>query len=318
MPYSERTTHTGEITGLQSGATYRFRFGPDSKTYTFRTMPARADRPIRFATGGDTMHRKEWLEKTNRQALKYDPDFVMLGGDLAYENGDPKQVQRIYDWLDACKSTLVTAQGRVVPIVVTLGNHEVQGGFGKTAEQAPYFHNLFPFPGSRGYNVLDFGDYMSVIVLDSGHTAPIAGAQTMWLSQTLESRRDVPHKFPVYHVASYPSVRKFEEGGSPLIRQNWAPLFEKYGVRVAFENHDHAYKRTHPIRSGQVDYAHGVMYLGDGAWGVTPRDVHSDSWYLAKTASVRHFILVTLQGQHEQFRVIDEEGNTIDQYPSAP
>jgi hypothetical protein len=60
----------------------------------------------------------------------------------------------------------------------------------------------------------------------------------------------VPHLFPVYHVPGYPSVRAFDGATSAQVREHWAPLFERAGVRVAFENHDHAYKRTHPIRAG--------------------------------------------------------------------
>lgn len=43
------------------------------------------------------------MEKTNLQVLKYDPHFVLWGGDLAYVNGNPEAVKRWYDWFDACK-----------------------------------------------------------------------------------------------------------------------------------------------------------------------------------------------------------------------
>ena len=45
----------------------------------------------------------------------------------------------------------------------------------------------------------------------------------------------------------WPSVRG---GGQPArnIKDHWITLFEQHGVRLAFENHDHAYKRTYPIR----------------------------------------------------------------------
>ena len=36
---------------------------------------------------------------------------------------------------------------------------------------------------------------------------------------------------------------------------------------VVFENHDHNFKRIHPIRDGRRD-PDGVNYPGAGAWGV--------------------------------------------------
>jgi hypothetical protein len=226
-------------------------------------------------------------------------------------------VQRVYDWLDGAKNSLITADNRIVPILAAIGNHEVAGAYGKTAEHAPYYHNLFPFPGPQGYNALDFGDYMSLILLDTGHTNPIAGAQSEWLAATLEKRRHVPHVFPIYHVPAYPSVRKYEDKGNQLVRQHWTPLFDRFGVRVVFENHDHAYKRTRPLFGNKVDYTRGIIYLGDGAWGVDVRKVHPESWYLDKAVEARHFILATLHGRSQQFQAIDEDGKLIDQFPEA-
>jgi hypothetical protein len=87
-------------------------------------------------------------------------------------------------------------------------------------------------------------------------------------------------------VPAYPSVRK-DEGTTLEIRQHWVPLFEKAGVSAAFEHHDHAYKRTHPLLGGKVQDApaKGVTYLGDGAWGASIRKVRppADVPHIAKS-----------------------------------
>ncbi|MFQ5532453.1 MAG: hypothetical protein ACE5EP_01240, partial [Candidatus Methylomirabilales bacterium] len=158
--------------------------------------------------------------------------------------------------------------------------------------------------------VLDFGRYMSLILLDSGHTHPIAGMQRDWLRQTLADRQDTPHLFAVYHVPAYPSVRPVNYGVSATIREHWVPLFEQFGLDVAFEHHEHVYKRTHPIRADKID-SRGVLYLGDGTWGVWPRRPRDD-WYLAKTAKKRHFILTMIEGQNRSFVAIDSEGEVFD------
>jgi acid phosphatase type 7 len=125
-------------------------------------------------------------------------------------------------------------------------------------------------------------------------------------------------------VTGYPSVRAFDGHSEARVRAHWVPLFERYGVRVVFENHDHAYKRTRPIRQNAPS-ADGIVYIGDGAWGVTTREIGSRDpdleglpWYLEWAESVRHFILGTIQGTQHHFVMIDEDGYTFDEYPRTP
>lgn len=330
FPFAKRRLLRAELSGLEPDATYEFRFGDGSDILHFRTMPKVLARPLRFAIGGDTMHRPEWLEKTNLAALAHDPEFVVLGGDLSYENGEAAGVDKVIAWFDAYKKTMVTAGGRVVPVLVTIGNHEVRGGFvngivakylrdsGMTgdafrSELAPYYYALFASPGQPGYRALDFGDYLSLVFLDSNHTNPIEGEQSAWLAKTLSDRAGRPHLFPVYHVPGYPSVRPFEEPVNALVREHWIPLFEKSGVRLAFENHDHAFKRTKPILAGKVDPS-GITFLGDGSWGVEPRSPHGDSWYLEKSAGVRSFMIVTLDGPKRSVEVFDDDNKPLDSF----
>lgn len=334
FPFSERIIRRAELTGLIPDATYEFRIGEHGRRLLFRTMPHTALRPIRIAVGGDVRHRQEWMDRTNRVAASYSPDFVLFGGDLAYVDGDPRKIGRWYEWFESTMTTLVAPSGRMIPVLAAIGNHEVwhnrfadserdPAGFiqrhGLRERTATFFYDLFPFPGHMGYGVLDFGDYMSVLLLDTDHIRPIIGEQTTWLEEVLSHRRHVPHIFPVYHQPAYPSVRQFGETSSARVREHWSPLFERYGVRLAFENHDHAYKRTYPIRRGEVDPG-GVVYVGDGAWGVSTREIgmqHSEpAWYLAHAKSVRHFILLTVQGTHQHFVVVDENGAIIDEYPA--
>lgn len=325
MPYSDRTIHTVELTGLKPSRRYRFRFGPESKTYQFRTAPAELDGPFRFVVGGDVRHRQEWMEETNRQVSKFDPEFVAFGGDLAYADDRPDRVDRWYEFFDALKNSLTAREDRLIPILPGIGNHEVRQGYYSRHEEFDHspeardgiargYFALFAFPGNPAYNVLDFGRYLSMILLDTEHTSPVAEEQAQWLEKTLRDRREVPHVFPLYHVTAYPSHRNFDGRVEQLVREHWVPLFESLGVRVAFENHDHTYKRTHPIRGGRVD-AQGVVYMGDGSWGVTPRTVHplEDTWYLAAAESVRHFLLVTLYPNQRHVIAIDSKGRLIDE-----
>ncbi|WP_373522721.1 fibronectin type III domain-containing protein [Aquiflexum sp.] len=329
-PFSPRYVHRVGLQDLRSNTEYELRFASSDSIYYFRTLPKNLNnKSLKIAIGGDSMHRKEWFEKTSRVATSYDPDFVIIGGDMAYENGLAVNIQRIYDWFDVYTNTLVTDDNRIIPCIVAVGNHELVGGYytqhegyEQTSEFrgriAPYFYGLFAFPGQPGYNVLDFGKYLSLIILDTDHTNPIEGVQTEWLRRTLESRKNVTHKIPIYHVTAYPSVRDYNGITQTLVREIWTPIFEENGVKMAFENHDHAYKRTYPIKAQQIDES-GIVYVGDGSWGVQPREVHSldSAWYLKNVQSVRAFSLLTLEGGKFSLISVDEDGNVIDRFPES-
>ncbi len=358
FPHSDRIIKRVELTGLAPGTTYEFRFGDEARVYRLRTMPAENTEPVRFITGGDTRTRGQWLEQTNSQAMRYDPDFIVWGGDLAYADGRAENVDNWHEWFDINKATLIADDGRVVPVIVAMGNHEMVGGFFYNHDDheptaawresvAPYFYRLFAFPDHPGYGVLDFGNYLSLFVLDSDHTNPIEGEQTDWLAQALAERGDVTHLIPVYHTPAFPSHRSYGSIYSQRVLHEWVPLFERYGVRIALENHDHTYKRTHPISNarvvppderqddvdyhwvaggihsmlGEIDPVNGIVYVGDGCWGVGAREILNtpeNTWYMAKAKSARHFIIVTLHNAHQHLLMVDEDGRIIDEYPRTP
>lgn len=331
FPHSERKIHRVALSGLKPGTSYSIKFGNGNKEYYFNTMPADiAKESIRIAIGGDSMHDQSFMEKTNTQVAKFNPHFAAIGGDLAYANGDPKNVKRWYQWFDAVKNTLIREDGRIIPVVVGIGNHEVRKAVFEEGEEviyndanrakmSPFYYGLFAFPGQPGYAVLDFGKYFSFFLLDSDHSNPIIGPQTDWLKRELAVRDDVTQIITMHHVPAYPSVRDFNGTTQSRVREHWLPLIEKAGVKLVFENHDHAYKRTYPIKNNQVD-KDGVVFIGDGSWGTRTRKTHDPetTWYLDKAMSVRAFTLVTLQGSSFNIISIDDDGNVIDSYPQNP
>ena len=120
---------------------------------------------------------------------------------------------------------------------------------------------------------------------------------------------------PFYHVPAYPSTRPFNGAISVAIRANWVPLFDATGVRFAFENHDHTYKVTYPLRGGARDPA-GTRYLGDGAWAVNTRVTHTlqQATYLERTQTRNHAFIVTLHPGRADFVAIDPQGIEFDKF----
>ncbi len=313
--YSGLFLHRVEYQGLEPGTEYALRIHTQdgATTHRFRTAPATLDEPLVFATGGD-VGTSEHVGQLHREAAKWNPAFGLVGGDCAYANG--RTPQRWVEYLQIWRENMVDPEGRLIPMLCAIGNHEVDGGWGQTRERAPLFLAMFDglFP-EHTYTVIDFGDYMSLVMLDSGHLCAHDGEQAEWLEKTLASRADRDHLLTIYHVPAYPSHRDFDGQHSAQAREHWVPLFDKYGVDVSFENHDHTYKRTHHLTGGEPD-PHGVLYLGDGCWGRTPRTVASpeDRPYLKKSRSSRHVIRVVLDGKSKRFMAVDEKGRTIDRY----
>ena len=324
LPHTDRVVSQVELTALAPGTTYEFRLGQEENIRRFRTLPATLDHPLTFVEGGDPQDGPV-MEQMMRLAASRDPDFAVLGGDLTFDDGLPEHAGRVERFFRALGRELVASDGRHIPVIVCLGNHDVnrneqwilnddalpQDAAARRA-LAPYFLNAWPFPGERGYGVLDVGDYLSFVLLDTNHLNAVDGPQLAWLRETLSARRNVPHLFPIYHVPAYPGVRDMNDELSKLIRDKWTPLFDQAGIRLAFEHHEHAFKVTHPMRGGQRD-DDGIIYLGGGAMGIELRDPRdpANEPHLAKTAKAHHLHEITLEPGKRTAITLDIDGKEI-------
>jgi hypothetical protein len=309
------------LTGLRPGTEYSFRIGKASPVYKFRTMPAKATDAVSFVSGGDC-GINEAAVANNIQAARQDPAFALIGGDLGYDNG--KSVDVSLAFLRNYSRTMVTRNGHLIPMVACLGNHEVNGSYNQPREKGTFFYPLFEelYP-ETGYATLDFGDYLSLVLLDTGHTSPVGGDQTAWLETQLAARKDHPNVFVVNHVPCFPSYRdpvaaavadpkNQKPGTGELQRKHWVPLFDKYRVPVVLEHHDHTFKRTKPLVAGLPD-SDGVLYLGDGSWGRLRSPRAADPLHvMAKTSTDYHLSLHRLQGEERYHMAFDRHGRVMD------
>lgn len=320
FPYAPQyVIHRVELNNLQPYTEYLFKVVPYTEEYKFLTAPSHLDKELRFVVGGDMYHDGiPLLAKMCRKAAQTNPIFGLIGGDIAYavksRNPNFQIIERWLDWIKVWHTYMVTPKGYLIPVIAAIGNHDLIGEFNQTPAQASTFSALFPMPGNRIYNVLDFDSYLSIFILDSGHANPIDGQQTNWLKTALAQRQQAMHRFAIYHVPAYPSVRDFQNSYSTAIRKSWVPLFEQEGIQAVFEHHDHAYKRTYPLLKDQI-HPQGVIYIGDGGWGVEkPRHLHEQRPYLAKFISTQHFVMVTLTSFQQQFKCINDQGQVVDEY----
>jgi len=283
------------------------------KEFNARTLPVKRPDRISFVTGGDMMHKPEWHKDGVEAMASRSPDFALLGGDLAYANG--QDWKRWLDWIEIYADHGRSSDGLSIPFVVAIGNHEVIGGYGQIPEKAPLFFNLFPFPRENDATyIIDMYEDLSVLVLNSNHTRPVED-QVEFIEQALSLRKTRKHLFALYHFPAYGIVK----GGlgnpiSQSMRKHWTPLFDKYGLDAAFENDHHVYKRSKLIKGGKVDDS-GTLYIGDGAWGVRTRSFDaSDLWYVKEASPTMHVIEVVIEKNVRTYRAINHDQKVFDKF----
>ena len=313
-----RTIHWVELSKLKPGNTYFFVAGDARNGFSaerkFQTIPD-GHQKLRFVDGGD-MGTGPALQPLLRQAALSEPNFAVIGGDIAYAGDVLTNFGKWDDWIDAWENCMVTPKGFTIPMVAAIGNHEVRGGVGHSTTNAVFYFQYFAQVHDRSYYSRKFGKNFVIYLLDTGHLTPQGGTQAAWLDAEMEADLAFPHHFAVYHVPLYPTVRAFEGGGSVAGRDAWLPIFDKHHLTTAFEHHDHAFTRTKLLRNNQVD-PQGTLYLGDGCWGQGARAVGSvRKWYEAKSASLQHFWLVDVSRNRVEYRAVNKEGKIFDVYPS--
>ena len=82
------------------------------------------------------------------------------------------------------------------------------------------------------------------------------------------------------------------------------------------ENDGHTIKRTVPIR-GNVKDPTGVVYIGEGGLGVTPRKPKPERWYLQKpgfASSGSHIFVITFEEKKMTTRCVELSGKVADEF----
>lgn len=315
FPNEPLLIHTVHLKNLTPDAQYRFRIGGHPEIHSFQTAPATLDTPLRFVIGGDLYHSKRLFRKMSQTVARLNPLFVVLGGDIAYAiskhpliftNPSRQWRQFLADW----QEYLRTPDGRLIPFLILPGNHDIAPDFYEL------FFALFAFPHKELYRALDFGSYLSLILLDTGHFQPITGRQTLWLGKALADRTHLPYLFAIYHIGAYPAFYSYNGSTPKTIRTHWCPLFDQYRVQACFEHHGHAYKKTYPLKGNQRDPS-GTLYFGDGCWGALPRRTHS-AWYLDKRSKKNNIYLVELKHKSASINAIGLTGDLLEQSEIKP
>jgi hypothetical protein len=125
------------------------------ETLKFRTAPSlTSNTEIKYINGGD-LAWNEAGELLSKQAAEQEPLFALIGGDIAYENGDPNCYRRYDMWFKKWMRTMVTPTNYSIPILSAIGkrnasvliqfvgNHDA-GGFKKSRSESVFYLRFFP------------------------------------------------------------------------------------------------------------------------------------------------------------------------------
>ncbi len=192
------------------------------------------------------------------------PLFHLFNGDLCYAN---LANDRVRTWSDFWENNSRSARYR--PWMPAAGNHENELGNGPIGYQA--YQTYFSVPPQPGQTDVTRGLWYAFTVgsvrvislnnddvcyQDGGNSyvrGYSGGAQKAWLERELRTSRrnpDVDWVVVCMHQVVISTADKFN-GADLGIRQEWVPLFDRYGVDLVVCGHEHHYERSHPIRGQQ-------------------------------------------------------------------
>ena len=213
-------------------------------------------------------------------------DLVILAGDNIYPSGDVALLKPTF--LRPYRELLQAG----VPFHAVLGNHDIRTNHGEDQLKEP----LFGMAG-RWYKLqrgpVDF--FMIDTNVDAAwqHQLP-------WLKKALASSV-APWKIVVGH---HPLISSGFYGDDPNGLRRLGPLFERYGVQVYINGHDHHYERSQPIR--------GTTYLVVGSGGAALRPVQPGP-RSARALSTYSFAELEASKLTLTIRGWDSKGHMIDQ-----
>jgi hypothetical protein len=226
---------------------------------------------------------------------KLQPDFVIFDGDFT-EDSNAKQMQQ---WLDDWQLTI--KDGRLIPIVPAMGNHE----------KGKIMPKIFDISEDSYYS-LNFGSLLHLVILNT--TIDIEGAQTTWLKDDLQNSQDKQWRMAVFHKPMRPHYSKKREGND--IYDAWAMPFYQNKVQLVLEGDTHVCKITYPVRPSQDSTAdegfvrddeNGTVYVGEGTWGAPLRKADDLKSWTLDAAAINQFKWIFIDKNKVEIRTIKYE-----------
>jgi hypothetical protein len=220
-----------------------------------RTAPF-DERDYSFLAMGDPQcGLEEWgkLLKAAHQRHE-DAGFLVIAGDLVDRGNERSNWDHFFMRAEGVFDRL--------PLMPCVGNHEY-------LDKGPdIFASSFVLPQNGPIGIphgltysFEYSDAF-MAVLDSNpavYSTEKALTIAKWLDEKLATTK-ARWKFVVFHHPVYPS---HPSRAQPRLAEAWIPVFEKHGVDLVLQGHDHAYLRTYPMKQDRPvsNPAEGPIYV---------------------------------------------------------
>lgn len=278
-----------------------------SEVYSFQTAPG-PETPWAFGILGDTQRNPEVTRRCAEGIFALRPNFTLHCGDVV-DDGFAKS-QWVFDLFEPCSRLFA-----YVPTFPVIGNHE---------KNSHWYYDYFSLPEPEYWYTFTYGN-AQFFMIDSNKDCSPGSDQYRWLESVLANSKATwkfsAHHHPCFssdeddygdHIRGKPG-RNFTWGDSNA--RHLVPLYEKYGVDVAFAGHIHSYERTWPILQMTINQAKGVRYIitGGGGGGLE-QAAPQRAWFSLHVARGHHYCFAAVHDRTIQFRAYDLEGRLFDTF----
>jgi len=191
------------------------------------SLPSSTD--FNFAAAGDWGCTYD-TSSTIKNIQNKDPELILALGDLSYE-------KTAKCWLDETSSIKNKLK-------IAMGNHEAGDEGDPTLLQVQYRNN---FGLSNTYYSFDYHN-VHFIAIDSMLPYTINSPQYSFVKNDLISTSQNPNIrwiIVYFHHPMYTSPTKHPS--DILLRDTYHPLFDKYGVDLVLQGHNHNYQRSYQL-----------------------------------------------------------------------
>ncbi|MCR9133424.1 MAG: metallophosphoesterase family protein [bacterium] len=301
--------HSVVFEGLEPDKLYAYRVGNGDEHWSewiqFRTAK-KGYHPTQFVYFGDAQNDiLEHWSRVIRMAYQTAPDasFVIHAGDLV------NYAHRDLEWAEWFKAGgFIHSQWTAIPVV---GNHEfMRKGTLKSRELSMQWRPQFTLPEETDldpelHETVYSVHYQDIHIIVLNSTDQLE-QQTEFLEQQLKNSTAKWKIVTCHHSVFSPAKgRNFQ-----FARDNWKPLFDKYGVDLVLNGHDHTYARGHvPIRTADKSATGSIktMYVTSVS-GPKQYAVDEDQMEEYKADGYKN---VEVGEQTQFYQVITVEDNTL-------
>jgi hypothetical protein len=291
--------HQVNVCGLSPGTRYHYRVGGDgawSDVSSFSTAPAvdDPDRTVVIGVTGDSRNEPTILGRLLEDMTDRGVDFHLFSGDIV----DLSFVQGEWDdWFDAVGRSFATA-----PFISANGNHDAL---------ALNYVTQIALPGNEQFFAFDYGPAHIVVLDDSARNYDEEQVAFLEADLPAVDRERTPwviamHHRPIWSFSNHSSTAR--------LQREWMPIYERHGVDLVLNGHDHNYQRMHPLRGGEiVDATEGVVYVVTGGGGA-PLYGLTDNERQAVTTQSHHSLVLTVSTESIEGTAYGVDGTVLDTF----